>query len=45
MDNLCANCKHKHQGLRCGFVLKWTSNKIPEEICPCEKFASEGVEE
>lgn len=37
MSQTCKKCNHVHQGLRCGYVLKWTSNNIPEEICLCEK--------
>ncbi|KKM69048.1 hypothetical protein LCGC14_1454680 [marine sediment metagenome] len=35
---ICKNCGHIHQGLMCCYPIKWTSNNIPEEICPCKEL-------
>ena len=34
---ICAKCGHVHQGSMCCYPIKWTSNNIPKEICPCEE--------
>jgi len=33
----CEKCGHRHQGVFCGYPIKWASNNVPREICYCKK--------